>query len=103
MHSITIKAELKAIRNEVGGYIIYVFRNLEPNCWTNQYVMTVRFPHWESPLLQVGDVGFLSYKEVTAGEDFWWDKITNNKIAYNYDNIIFVDFIREKPDTVLLA
>lgn len=83
------------MKEEFGGYITYVFQNLDPTTWRNEYIMLVRFPHWEAPFPQIGEVGFLSFKEVVAGQDKWWDKYTQTNIAYNYDNVIFLNFIRE--------
>lgn len=94
---VTIRVELKAISNDFGGYINYVFQNLESKSWDDKYITVIRFPHWESVFPKIGDVGYLSFKEVIAGEDMWWDKNMNQKIAYNYDNIIFLDFIKEVP------
>ena len=98
----TIRAKLKTMRNDGQGYLVYVFENVESN--NPKYIMMVRFPNWESPFPRIGEVGFLKYKEVIAGEDKWWDPITNKYVVYNYDNFIFLDFIREQPEeqTVLL-
>lgn len=100
----TVKAKLLEERKDYGGYIIYVFENLDAKSSFDKYIMTVRFPHWESPLLRKGAVGFLKFKEVIAGKDTWWDRTTNKYICYNYDNIIFIDFIHETSDdlTVML-
>ena len=99
-----IRAELLTFREEWGGYIIYVFRNLESTDWKTQYIMTVRFPNWNCPLLQIGDKGFLRYKEVEAGKSTWWDNNTQTNIPYKYDNVIFEDFIHDKKKdlTVML-
>lgn len=99
-----VKAELITLRRECGGYIMYVFRNLDSEGWETRYIMTVRFPNWNSPILKIGDVGFLKYKEVEAGKTTWWDNDTQTNVAYKYSNIIFEDFIHEKKkdSTVML-
>lgn len=99
-----IRAELLTYRKEAGGYTIYVFRNLDSKSWESMYIMTVRFPNWHSPVLKIGDTGFLKYKEVEAGKSTWWDNNTQTNVAYNYDNVIFEDFIHEKKKdlTVML-
>jgi len=99
-----VRAELITFRKEPGGYIMYVFRNLDSNDWENRYIMTVRFPNWNTPLLKVGDLGFLKYKEVEAGKTTWWDNNSQTNVAYKYDNVIFEDFIheRKKDLTVML-
>lgn len=91
-----VKAKLLTYREEYGGYILYVFENQDQCTWNNKYVMTIRFPNWEAPTLKVGDIGFLSFKEVIAGETTWWDG--QNKNFYNYDNIVFINFVHEKKD-----
>lgn len=91
-----VRAELLTYRREFGGYIIYVFQNLDSKTWDTKYIMTVRFPNWNSPLLQVGDKGFLKYKEVEAGKTTWWDNNNQTNVVYKYDNIIFEDFIHDK-------
>lgn len=100
--STVIKAKLLEKREEFGGYIIYVFENLNYTQWNNQYVMTVRFPNWEAPFLNIGDIGYLNYKEVIAGETTWWNKTSQSKNLYNYDNIIFINFVEEKPQATVM-
>ena len=99
-----IRAELITLRNEPGGYIIYLFRNLDSNSWDTRYVMTTRFPNWDCPFLKKGDIGFLKYKEVEAGKSTWWNNNTQTNVAYKYDNVIFENFIHEKKidSTVML-
>lgn len=101
----TIKARLEASYTDIGGYIVYVFKNMDSESWESAYLTVVRFPNWSTYLPKVGDTGFLKYKTVIAGDDMWWDKNNNKKVAYNYDNIIFLDFIKEQKEeenTVLL-
>ena len=99
-----LKAKLLADRHDIGGYIVYVFQNLEHTCiYKDKYVMVTRFPNWESPSIKIGDVGYLKYKEVKAGEDTWWDSTTNQYNKYKYDSMIFLEFIHErKSSTVIL-
>lgn len=89
----TIRAELITFREDLGGYIIYVFKNLA----NGTYEMCTRMPRWESPGLKIGDVGYLKYNIVIAGDDSWYNKNTNTKVSYNYTNVYFVDFIYERP------
>lgn len=90
-----IKAKLIEHRNEFGGYKIYVFENLNYHNWEDQYIMTVRFPNWQCPELKKGDIGFLNYNIVNAGESKWWDKNEEKFHYYNYTNIVFQDFVFE--------
>lgn len=96
----TVKARLKELRKDFGGYIMYVFEVLDENItektWYAHYITTVRFPNWEEPPVDVGDVGYLDFKDVLAGKDTWWDKSTNTFVPYNYDHRIFIRFIRER-------
>lgn len=102
---VTIKAKLLTLREEYGGYTLYVFENLEPINWINKYIMLVRYPNWNCPILNPGDTGYLAYKEVVAGRDSWWDPTVNMYIPYKYNNNVFDNFVMdlEKEDlTVML-
>lgn len=92
---VTIRAELKAARQELGGYVVYVFKNLEATSWENAYKSVVKFPNWNTPSISIGEIGFLKFKEVIAGEDTWFDTKQATRTLYKYDNTIFIDFIRE--------
>lgn len=94
-----VYSKLMAIRNDIGGYIVYVFELLESESLFDKYVMCTRFPNWDSPMLSLGDVGFLKYKEVFAGEDKWFDSNTGQMIPYKYTGIHFIDFVYEKQKT----
>lgn len=89
----TIHAKLITLREDIGGYIIYVFQNLA----NGTYEMVTRLPRWESPILKIGDVGFLKYTEVIAGEDTWYDRESSQKIPYRFTGVYFIDFVCEKP------
>lgn len=89
----TIYAKLITLREDLGGYIVYVFQNLTDN----SYEMVIRLPRWESPIIKIGDVGFLKFKEYIAGKDTWYDKSTGENVPYIYTNVYFVDFVYEKP------
>ena len=66
-----IKAKLLALKEDQ-NYITYVFQNL---C-DNSYIMCTRLPNWESPVINIDDVGYLNYKEVIGGETEWYHKET---------------------------
>lgn len=89
----TIHAKLITLREDVGGYIIYVFQNLA----NGAYEMITRLPRWESPVLKIGDVGFLKYNEVIAGEDTWYDRESGQKVPYRFTGVYFIGFVYEKP------
>lgn len=83
-----IKAKLLALREDQ-KYIIYVFQNLNDN----SYVMCTRLPNWESPLVNINDIGYLNYKDVIGGESEWYHKETEKKYKYGFDNTYFINFI----------
>ena len=91
----TIHAELVTFRHGCWGYITYIFRDIDrPD---NDYISCVRFPNWDCADLRIGDVGFLKYKEVVAGDSRWYDWRDNKYVPYKYSGIHFLDFIYEKP------
>lgn len=89
-----IHAKLITYREDIGGYIIYVFQNLA----NGSYEMCTRLPRWESPIIRIGDKGFVKYREVIAGKDTWYDNKSNQNIPYLYTGVYFVDFVYEKPE-----
>lgn len=55
--------------------------------------MCVKFPGWYQNPIEIEDKGYLTYKEIIAGVDTWYNGETF--IPYNYTNIMFVKFIKE--------
>lgn len=86
------------------GYITYVFENLEECDILHKYLMCVRFPNWECGPIDVGDKGFIKYREVTAGVDKWYDKSADVFRPYKFTDIHFIDFTpdKQKQDTITL-
>mgnify|MGYP006886755644 CR=1 FL=1 len=76
------------------GYITYVFKVLES--YYTKYIMCTRFPNWEHRQLKKGEIGYLSYVEIRAGLDKWYDKGNNNFVPYKYNNIQFIKFVQKK-------
>ena len=93
---VTIKAKLIAKEHDFGGYTTYVFRNLEDSSFGKKYIMCTRFKNWQHRNIDIGEIGFLTVKEVIEGVDKWFDG--TNMIPYNYTNIIFIKFVEEKKD-----
>ena len=57
--------------------------------------MCVRFPNWNHRLMELGEIGFLTYNEVIAGKDDWYDPSIRSMVPYNYSNLIFIKFVKE--------
>lgn len=91
------KVKLVTIRNDVGGYIVYVFRNLFPKSNEDKFIMCTRFPNWNCSDLQIGDIGFVKVQQVEAGKNSWYDIDQGKLVPYNYSGIHFLDFVYEKP------
>ena len=83
-----VKAKLLAIRE--GTYTNYVFQSEEDG----SYIMCTRLPNWKVPDLNVGDIGFLEYQIIKAGEEYF-NIATQQKQIYQYSNIYFNNFILE--------
>lgn len=94
-----IYSQLIAKRENFGGYIIYVFKNLN----SNEYLMCTRLPNWNSAEIKIGDIGFLNYKEVIGGETQYFNVYENKYCYYKYDNIYFESFIKENKVNPLLV
>ncbi len=83
-----IRGKLIAVRN--GAYSIYVFKNLE----SDNYVMCTRLPNWQTPDITIGDIGFLKYEEVVAGQSYF-NPATQTSETYKYSNVYFENFVKE--------
>ena len=93
----TILAKLLAKYEDTGGYIVYVFECLDKEIIKESpYLMCTRFPNWDHRVIDIGEVGYLNFKERIAGVDKWFDG--KAFIPYRYDDIQFIRFI-EKPKT----
>lgn len=88
---ITVLAQLVASDTDSFGYITYVFRCLDKMNMDSPYIMCVRYPNWNHRKINLGEKGFLSFMEVKAGEDKWFDG--KDMIPYNYNAIQFLKFI----------
>lgn len=87
----TIIAKLVASESDSFGYITYVFKCLDNSLKESPYVMCVRYPNWNHRKINLGDKGYLSFIEIKAGEDTWFDG--KNMIPYNYNAIQFLKFV----------
>lgn len=97
MTKITIHAEMIDYKYEPGGYIVYIFRNLESKRWDTKYFMCTQVPNWDQPPIKLRDIGYLTIQEVIAGEDTWYDILSGQQVPYLYNNIYLVKFLPQKP------
>ena len=96
---LTIYSQLVASETDSMGYTTYVFKCLESNVpFGHHYCMMVRPPNWDHRTIDIGEIGYVTYQEVVAGEDTWYCIETRQQIPYNYTNIYFIKFVSEKSD-----
>ena len=89
-----IKAKLVAKDEVLSGYSTYVFECLDEEVRKEtKYLMCTRFPHWETPRIEINTEGFLHFEEREAGEDKWYDKQSKEWYSFNYDMIQFIRFV----------
>ena len=94
---ITILARLEELQRN-GEYTNYVFRNLEPTKWDNVFFLCTRYPRWEHREIAKGEVGYVSFTEIKAGEEYY-NHITNSIDIYNHSHIRFDKFIEIKNNS----
>lgn len=96
---LTMYCKLIASEIDTMSYQTYVFQCLEPNpSFGHKYIMITRVPNWQHRNLDIGECGFLTYQEVVAGRDAWYTQ-EGERVPYNYSNIYFIKFVKEKSDT----
>jgi hypothetical protein len=89
----TFYVRLNAVYPELGGYITYVFENLDFKNYELKYFMCERFPNWDHPDLQEGDVGYVNLRYAEAGVSKWYDGEKLN--VYKNTYMVFLKFIKE--------
>ena len=97
MEEITFHVTLKAKAYDIGGYIVYVFKNLEARNLEYEYIMCVQFPNWNQSDINEGDTGYVNVKYVKGGISQWYDGEKLN--VYKNTNVVFLKFIKE-PEKV---
>jgi hypothetical protein len=97
MEEVALRVQLKAKNIDLGGYITYVFENLNFQTYENQYVMCVQFPNWNQSEIRVGDVGYVNVRYVKEGISQWYDG--EKMHVYKYTNVVFLKFVKE-PEKV---
>lgn len=89
----TLYCQLKAKEHDLLGYTTYVFENLENAPFGHKYLMLTRWPNWQCRNVDIGEIGYVTYQEVIAGKDTWWNGTKD--VPFNYSNLIFIKFIKE--------
>lgn len=93
----TIKGKLVATQD--GVYKNYVFQNLDQaNNSIFKYITVTACPNWNiGQNVEIGDIGFLKYEFVEAGDDYYQRNSKEVK-QYNFTNNYFLNFIKEKEE-----
>lgn len=73
-----------------GLYTVYVFEEVT----SRKYIMCTKLPNWQTPIININDIGFLQYAIVKAG-DSYFNKNTGLMQLYSYNGIYFINFIVE--------
>lgn len=97
MEEVALYVKLNAKYIDIGGYITYVFENLNYKSYDQQYIMCVQFPNWNQSEINIGDVGYVNVRYVKEGVSQWYDGEKMN--VYKYTNVVFLKFIKE-PEKV---
>ena len=71
MEEVALYVKLNAKYIDVGGYITYVFENLNYKSYDQQYIMCVQFPNWNQSEINIGDVGYVNVRYVREGVSQW--------------------------------
>lgn len=91
-------AKLLVKQTDALNYTNYVFEVVdkdEIDRLGTKYILATRFPRWDHRKIEIGEVGYLSFIEIRAGLDKWFDG--KEMIPYRYNTIQFIKFIK-KPE-----
>lgn len=83
-----IKARLVAVQD--GLYKQYVFEDL---LTFGNFIMCTRCPNWSGGEVQMMQEGFLSFKDVEAGKDSYFNASTGTYHPYQYTATYFLNFV----------
>ena len=89
----TFYVKLNAVYYDTGGYIIYVFENLDYRDHELKYIMCHRFPNWDHADLTIGDRGYVNLRYTQEGVSKWYDGDKLN--VYKNTYVVFLKFIYE--------
>jgi hypothetical protein len=91
----TVLAQLVASDVDNQGYTTYVFKCLEDEM-AGKYIMCTRYPNWNHRPVKLGEIGFLTFSEVVAGVDTWYNG--KKMIPYRYSAIQFLKFLAKPKE-----
>lgn len=91
----TIRSKLVAKQD--GVYKNYVFQNLDQeNNSIFKYITVTECPNWNlTKNLKIGDIGYLEYEFVEAGDEYFKRDSKETK-QYNFTTNYLLNFIEEK-------
>ena len=99
MTTYIVKCQLVALECDILDYHTLVFKILEDNCpFGHNYCMCTVFPNWQSKMPEIGEIGYLDYDEVSAG-DTYYNRDTDSIMKYNFSNLIFKKFVKEQDNS----
>jgi hypothetical protein len=89
----------KLVAKQDGIYKNYVFQNLDQaDNSIFKYITVTECPNWNiGNDLKIGDIGFVEYEFVEAGEDYFKRSSQETK-QYNFTTNYFLSFIKEKQE-----
>lgn len=89
---VTLHGEV--IVKSTGFFTNIIFKNLdEPEEGWYRYVTVTIPPGWNVVDLKKGDVGYITYEPVTAGDEYYCSQEKKFK-KYEYSNYYFVKFVK---------
>lgn len=96
---ITLYCKLLVEHQDSLGYTTYVFESLDNSqekFLLSKYIMVTKFPNWEQNIIEIGDEGFLHYKEIIPGVNKWFDG--KEFVDYNsFEGFQFIKFVKKLP------
>jgi hypothetical protein len=95
LNTLTVRCKLVASESDILDYHNLVFKILEENCpFGHHYCLCTVFPNWQSRIPEIGEIGYLHYDEIMAG-DTYYNRDTDSIMKYNFSNFVFKKFIKE--------
>ncbi len=100
MNTYVVKSKLVTLEHDILDYHTLVFKVLENNPpFGHSYIMTTVFPNWQAPIPPLEEVGYLMYDQVEGGVDTYYNRDTGSIVKYNFSNLIFKKFVKEKDNS----